>query len=89
MMRATAPRELLEGRIRAAWINGGPSAATPRGNDRYVVTGRDGATRYTVNVLSSERAACDCPAGLHGRFCWHAAAAMLRRTADVAMGVAP
>jgi hypothetical protein len=78
-------REQVEGRIRAAWVNGGPSAATPRGSDRFLVTGRDGHARYTVHVLSAEHATCDCPAGLHGRFCWHAAAALLRRTADVAM----
>lgn len=78
-------REQLEGRIRAAWVNGGPSAAIPRGSDRFMVIGRDGASRYTVHVLTAERATCDCPAGIHGRFCWHAAAALLRRTADAAM----
>jgi len=78
-------REQVEGRIRAAWVNGGPSAAIPRGSSRYVVTGRDGHARYTVHVLSIERATCDCPAGLHDRFCWHAASALLRRAADAAM----
>ena len=53
-----------------------------------MVTGRNGHARYTVHILTAERATCDCPAGLHGRFCWHAAAAMLRRTADDAMVLA-
>lgn len=77
-------REQVEGRLKAAQINGGAAAAEPRGNGRYVVTGRDGHTRYTVHVLSAENAACDCPAFVKGggRFCWHAAAALLRNLAD-------
>jgi SWIM zinc finger len=82
MAKTMTIREQLEARIKAAWINGGPEAATPRGNGRFLVTGRDGETRYTVHVLASDAATCDCPAGLHGRACWHAAAAYLRTIAD-------
>jgi hypothetical protein len=87
--QAARYREQIEGRIRAAWANGGPRAAKPRGrNDRggyrYSVTSRDGKTRYTVNVFGTEpdQVFCDCPAGLHGTFCWHQAAALLRKLAD-------
>jgi hypothetical protein len=72
----------LSERIRVAWMNGGPKAATPRGDGRYLVTGRDGLTRYTVNVRTLDAIACDCAGGMRGRPCWHAAAAYLRHVAD-------
>jgi hypothetical protein len=75
-------KEQLEARIKVAWHNGGPEAATPRGNGRFLITGRDGQSRYTVHLVSSEVATCDCAAGIHGRACWHAAAAWLRSIAD-------
>lgn len=82
-MRSRFPlseREQLRGRLHAAKVNGGATAAIPRGNGRYMVTGR-AETRYTVNLLG-DRAMCDCKAGSFGRPCWHAAAAWLRRLAD-------
>jgi uncharacterized Zn finger protein len=77
-------REKLEGRLEAAKINGGASAAIPRGNDRYTVEGRAGA-RYTVQVFNLETMACDCKAGINGVACWHAAAVYLRIVADRAV----
>jgi hypothetical protein len=74
-------REKLESRLEAAKVNGGASAATPRGDGRYTVTGRAGA-RYTAYVLSLDTIACDCRAGQFGNACWHAAAAYLRVVAD-------
>jgi uncharacterized Zn finger protein len=74
-------REQVEGRIRTAWINGGPLAVTPRSDERYTVEGRLG-TRYTVHVIGWEHATCDCKAGLHGTLCWHLMAVLLRRVAD-------
>jgi hypothetical protein len=80
-------KEQIGDRVKAAWINGGPRAAQPRGvghhgQDRYTVTSRDGKTRYTVNVFGTEDTFCDCPAGLNGVLCWHVCAALLRRLAD-------
>jgi hypothetical protein len=87
--QAARYREQIEGRVRAAWANGGPRAAKPRGrNDRggyrYSVTSRDGSRVYTVNVDGFDvgNVACDCPAGQHGTFCWHGAAVLLRLLAN-------
>lgn len=79
-MRA-ALQDIIQGRLQAAKVNGGASAAQPRGDGRYVVTGRADA-RYTVHVASLDAIACDCPAGIHDKPCWHAAAAFLRYVAD-------
>jgi hypothetical protein len=79
-MRA-ALQDIIQGRLRAAKVNGGASAAQPHGDGRYTVTGRADA-RYTVHVASLDAIACDCPAGIYGKPCWHAAAAYLRVVAD-------
>jgi hypothetical protein len=80
-------RERIEGRLQAAKLNGGAAAAQPRGSGRYLVTGRDGHTRYTVQVAGPDRAFCDCPAGIHRNAdgfpgCWHTVAALMRDLAD-------
>ncbi len=63
-------REKIEGRLEAAKVNGGATAAEPRGNDRYSVTGRSGA-RYTVWAVNAETFLCDCRAGTtSGTPCW-------------------
>jgi uncharacterized Zn finger protein len=77
-------REKLQGRLDAVKVNGGASAAQPRGNDRYTVEGRSGG-RYTVQVFTIETMACDCRAGIHGVACWHSAAVYLRLIADAAV----
>ena len=82
-------QQQVEDRIRVAWHNGGPAAAQPRGEGRFVVTGRAGSSRYTVVLIGRGAATCDCPAGLHGRTCWHAAAAWLRALADSMTSAAP
>jgi len=80
--RTKTYREKIEGRLEAAKVNGGATAAEPRGNDRYSVTGRSGA-RYTVWAVNAETFLCDCKAGTtSGTPCWHAAAAYLRTLAD-------
>lgn len=86
--RGMSYRTKVEGRLEAAKINGGAAAATPRGNDRYTVVGREGA-RYTVMVFNIETMACDCRAGRNGGGtpCWHAAAVYLRLVADRARGI--
>jgi len=81
MAAAMTERQKLQGRLDAAKINGGASAATPRGSDRYTVEGRAGG-RYTVQVFNLETMACDCKAGLHGTACYHAACVYLRLLAD-------
>ena len=85
---AAKVRRHLEGRIETARLNGGPSAVTPRGANRYTVVGRAG-DRYTVVVTGSyshaENYACDCAAGLHGRDCWHEAAVWLLFVSMTAM----
>ncbi len=82
-MRMTE-REKVQGRLEAAKVNGGAAAATPRGNDRYTVSGRTG-TRYTVFAPSLETLVCDCKAGVHGGDCWHKASVYLRMLADRAI----
>ena len=78
---ATTYRSKVEGRLQAAQINGGAAAAQPRGDGRFLVTGRAG-DRYTVKVFDLETMLCDCKAGRYGTPCWHAAAAYLRIIAD-------
>lgn len=39
----------------------------------YTVLGRDGRTRYDVIVDEAYEPQCSCPAGSHGRPCYHAA----------------
>lgn len=78
-------REKIEGRLHAAQVNGGAAAATPRGNNRYTVTGRSGS-RYTVAVFDLESMICDCKAGSYGTPCWHTAAVYLRLIADQVIG---
>lgn len=70
-------RDKVEGRLHAAQINGGASAATPRGDDRYTVVGRAG-DRYTVLAVDLETMRCDCKADQYGAPCWHAASVYLR-----------
>lgn len=74
-------QEQVSSRFAAAKINGGASAAQPRGNGRYTVTGRAG-DRYTCFVIDLDNVKCDCRAGQFDKPCWHAAAAFLRHIAD-------
>jgi hypothetical protein len=83
MAMRMSEREKMEGRLRAAQINGGAAAATPRGDGRYTVISRDGVTRYTVYAVTREYFRCDCKSGqFRENACWHSAAAFLRVTAD-------
>ena len=77
-------REKLQSRLHAANVNGGASAAQPRGNGIFTVTGRAGA-RYSVKVFDLETIVCDCKAGQFSNPCWHAGAAYLRLIADRAI----
>ncbi len=77
-------REKVEGRLHAAKVNGGASAAQPRGNGIFTVTGRAGA-RYSVRVFDLETMMCDCKAGQFGNPCWHVAAAYLRLVSENAV----
>lgn len=43
------------------------------GGHEFLVTASDGVTRYVVDAY---RQVCDCPAGAHGRRCYHLAAAL-------------
>lgn len=77
------------GRLAAAKINGGASAALPRGNGRYTVTSRDGETCYTCQVVTLDYVRCDCKAGQYREnACWHAACAWLAAVASSALKVA-
>jgi hypothetical protein len=77
-------RGQIESRFRKAWACGGPRIVTPLGHGRYRVAGERGAT-YSVTLQGWRFGACSCPAGTHGRVCYHFAAALLRRTADEGM----
>ncbi len=81
MAQRMTEREKIESRLYVAKINGGASAAMPRGDDRYTVVGRAG-DRYTVRAFGLERMTCDCRAGQFSRDCWHKAATFLRLVAD-------
>jgi hypothetical protein len=75
-------KEKVEGRIKAAIVNGGASAATPRGDGRFTVRGRAG-DRYTVVTFGlGAMVRCDCKAGIHDVPCWHAAAVYLLMVAS-------
>ncbi len=82
---AQARRKTLQGRLHAAKVNGGASAAQPRGNGIFTVIGR-ARDRYTVRVETLDRISCDCRAGQYGAPCWHVAAAYLRVVSDNAVG---
>jgi uncharacterized Zn finger protein len=44
----------------------------------YAATSSDGTTIYVVNLTD---ATCTCPAGQHGRYCYHMVAATILHTA--------
>jgi hypothetical protein len=45
----------------------------------YTVPSASTADVYTVTVTGTDYQ-CDCPAGMHGRACWHKAAVLIAKT---------
>jgi hypothetical protein len=71
-------REMIEGRLAAAKLQGGASAAQPLGDSRS-------GARYHVHVFSLESMRCSCDAGRFGNYCWHQASCFLRLVSDSAL----
>jgi hypothetical protein len=76
----TGPRELAA--VKKARTLGGPALVRRRRHGAYTLpSASDPAVGYIVTgtgpKLDGYR--CTCPAGQHGRVCWHAASVHLRR----------
>lgn len=74
--------------IRKAQAVGGPAAVVRVWRGEYLVASATaGGVVYVVRGEAPDGSdhACTCPAGLHGRVCWHVASVRLRRVQETAL----
>jgi hypothetical protein len=76
-------RRRVQAALYRAREHGGAKAAKPIANGEFRVIGVNGT--YFVTAFGGDAYRSTCPAGTHGRPCWHQAASWLRSIADKAV----